>query len=77
MNETYTISIPLNVVKATHSTGYFELYRAFLSKGDPPRIAYEKTEAELERYGLPGRYNCFQSFRICFGRHHRKRNQVF
>ena len=58
----YTITIPLEVVNATHPGGYFELYLHYRAEGMTVKQAWEEVEAQLEHYGLPGRYSSFKSF---------------
>lgn len=59
----YKVSIPIEIVNATHRGGYFELYLAYIQKGMRPIEAYNAVEDDLESYGLPGRYSSYQSFR--------------
>jgi hypothetical protein len=58
----YTITIPIEVVNATHPGGYFELYLHYRAKGMTVKQAWEAVEEQLQRYGLPGRYSSFKSF---------------
>jgi hypothetical protein len=66
-----SVSIPVRVINATHTGGYFDLYFIFLQETQDARAAYEATEAELVRYGFPPRYSCYQSFRVSLRRSYR------
>jgi hypothetical protein len=59
----YTVTIPIAVVNATHRGGYFELYLSYVRQGMKSREAYNAVEDDLERYGLPGRYSSYKNFR--------------
>ena len=73
----YMVCVPISVIKATHKSGYFDLYGHYLGQGLSPREAYEAVEGALFRHGLPGRYASYESFRMCFGAHRKeKRNKV-
>jgi len=61
---TYTVTIPLEVVNATHAGGYFELYVKRRQEGLNSKEAWSAVESELESYGLPGRYSSYESFRV-------------
>lgn len=61
----YTITIPIEVVNATHPGGYRELYLKYVQEGYTPQKAWEMVEDRLEKYGLPGRYSTYESFRVC------------
>jgi hypothetical protein len=56
-----SVNIPVRVINATSQSGYFDLFHEFLSETQSRKEAYEKTEAELARYGLPGRYSCYEN----------------
>lgn len=58
----YIVSIPLEVVNATHRGGYYELFLKFRGEGMTTKEAYCRIEAELSAYGLPPRYTSFKSF---------------
>lgn len=60
---TYTVTIPLEVVNATHPGGYFELYMKRRQEGFTSKEAWSAVESELQSYGLPGRYSSYESFR--------------
>lgn len=62
---TYTVTIPLEVVNATHPGGYFELYAKRRQEGLTSKEAWSAVESELQSYGLPGRYSSYESFRVC------------
>jgi 3-dehydroquinate synthetase len=59
----YTISIPIEVVNATHRGGYWELYLRYKQEGMTSRDAFEMVEEQLSRYGLPARFNSYYTFR--------------
>ena len=60
---TYTVTIPLDIVNATHRGGYWELYLKYIHQGMSPRDAFEQVEDDLRRYGLPPRFNSYYTFR--------------
>lgn len=59
----YMVSIPIEVVNATHPGGYRELYLKYVQDGYTSQRAWEIVEEQLERYGLPARYSSYYSFR--------------
>jgi len=59
----YTVTIPLEIVNATHRGGYWELYLSYVQQGYASVAAYEMVEADLARHGLPGRFRSYESFR--------------
>lgn len=59
----YIVKIPIEVVNATWPGGYWELYIKYVQFGYAPVAAYEMVESSLSRYGLPGRYSSYYSFR--------------
>lgn len=64
----YTVAIPIEIVHATHRGGYYELYLTYVQDGYTSQAAYERIEAQLERYGLPCRYSSYETFRRCLYR---------
>lgn len=64
----HTVSIPIEIVNATHRGGYYELYLSYVQEGYTSQAAYERVEDALERYGLPCRYSSYETFRRCLYR---------
>ena len=60
---TYTVTIPIEIINATHRGGYWELYLKHVQSGMESRTAFEQVENDLRRYGLPGRFNSYYTFR--------------
>ena len=59
----YIVKVPLSVINATHQGGYYDLYIKNMQRGMKSKEAWEDVEDSLAEYGLPKRYNSYESFR--------------
>ena len=58
-----TVSVPIELIDATHRVGFFKLVQPMGQDVERFREAYELAEAELEKDGMARRYANYDSFR--------------
>ena len=61
--EDRTIQVPMRVIDSTHRVGFFKRVQEASAHYPTMSAAYESVENDLERYGMPRRYSCYNSFR--------------
>lgn len=65
--------IPAHIIMAAISDiWYFDAILDYHRDGLSYMAAYIRLESELDVYGLPGRYSCYQSFMVCKNKKHGK-----
>jgi hypothetical protein len=59
-----TVIIPRKVIAMLHTAGYFAMFWGFVQERQcTHKDAWASCEATLKQYGLPGKYDSYESFK--------------
>lgn len=65
------VLIPRRVITMLHIEGYFSEFWRLVQEGHTHAEAYLLAERQLEEYGLPQRYESYETFKVMKSRHHK------